>query len=83
MKKNTTLTDVQSALLSVGSAPIDPVLPWQALADENDRCLGIVAATPEYAALSSRRENGEIDGPGFTRGLMDLIRKMTAQGRLD
>ena len=76
-------SDAQALLLSIGSAPIDPVLPGQAAADEADRCMALAAATPEYAALSERRMNGEIDGEAFASGLMTLLQDLSRRGAFD
>ena len=78
--KDTSDPQVQAALLSFGSAPIDLALPGQEHVDAADRCMAITAATPEYAALSARRVSGEIDGETFASEVMDLMRDLRLKG---
>ena len=81
--QDTPSLDAQALLLSIGAVPIDPALPGQASADEADRRLTIMAATPEYAELSERRLAGEIDGNGFSNAVTQLMRRLKEQGAFD
>ena len=72
--------DIQSLLVSFGTAPVDPALPSASGMRSAMECLRIARATDAYKALDAELRAGRLDRPEFFKRVSALVEKMDQDG---
>jgi hypothetical protein len=76
----TAATDIQSLLVSLGAAPVQPTLPAADATRSALECLRIARETAAFRALDGDLRAGSIDRQEFFRRLSALIADMDDKG---